>query len=175
MTLAFTYVRAGIIEDVRQGSNERKKEQIRQHIESKCYDLGFFEDRAKSGQNVQRPEFERALKFLDRKPQIVIVSKVDRFTRSLSDLLKMFEYFDQNGIGPVSANDPGIDTTTPNGRLMLQIPGAFAESERNMINSCTKEGREQLNKRIKFSKPPFEFRVPGFESSTAPPIIEFIM
>ena len=163
MTLAFAYVRASTIEEVRQGSNERQKEQIRQHVESKGYELEFFEDRAKSGKNTLRPEFERMLKSLDRKPQVIIISKIDRFARSLSDLLRTLEYLDQNGIGFVSVNDPGIDTTTPNGRLLLQILGAFAEFERNMINSRTKAGREQaMNRGIKFGRPALKTRNGSF-------------
>ena len=163
MTLAFAYVRASTIEEVRQGSNERQKDIITEYAKSKGYELEFFEDRAKSGKNTQRPEFERMLKSLDKKPQIVIVSKIDRFARSLSDLLKTLEYLDQNGIGFVSVNDSGIDTTTPNGRLLLQILGAFAEFERNMINSRTKAGREQaLNKGVKFGRPALKTRNGSF-------------
>jgi DNA invertase Pin-like site-specific DNA recombinase len=163
MTLAFAYVRASTQEEVRQGSNERQKDTIRQYAESRGYELEFFEDKAKSGKNTQRPEFERMLKSLESKPQIVIVSKIDRFARSLSDLLKTLEYLDQNGVGFVSVNDPGIDTTTPNGRLLLQILGAFAEFERNMINSRTKAGREQaMNRGVKFGRPALKTRNGSF-------------
>ena len=163
MTLAFAYVRASTIEEVRQGSNERQKATIIQYAKSKGYELDFFEDRARSGKNTQRPEFERMLKSLDVKPGVVIVAKIDRFARSLSDLLRMLEYLDQKGIGFISVNDPGIDTTTPNGRLLLQILGAFAEFERNMINSRTKAGREQaLNKGIKFGRPALKTRNGSF-------------
>ncbi|MEM3448604.1 MAG: recombinase family protein [Candidatus Methanomethyliaceae archaeon] len=163
MTLAFAYVRASTMDEVRQGSNERQKETIRQYAHSKGYELEFFEDKARSGKNIQRPEFERMLKSLDRKPHVIIVSKIDRFARSLSDLLKTLEYLGQNGIGFVSVNDPGIDTTTPNGRLLLQILGAFAEFERNMINSRTKAGREQaMKKGIKFGRPALKTRNGSF-------------
>ena len=154
MTLAFAYVRASTQEEVRQGSNERQKGIITEYARSKGDELEFFEDRAKSGKNIQRPDFERMLKSLDAKPKVVIVAKIDRFARSLSDLLRMLEYLDQKGIGFISVNDPGIDTTTPNGRLLLQILGAFAEFERNMINSRTKAGREQaMNRGVKFGRP----------------------
>ena len=163
MTLAFAYVRASTQEEVRQGSNERQKATIIQYAKSKGYELDFFEDRAKSGKNTQRPDFERMLKSLDAKPKVVIVAKIDRFARSLSDLLKTLEYLDQKGIGFISVNDSGIDTTTPNGRLLLQILGAFAEFERNMINSRTKAGREQaLNKGIKFGRPALKTRNGSF-------------
>lgn len=163
MTLAFAYVRASTPEEVRQGSNERQKEAIRQYLDQKGYEIEIFEDKAKSGKNTQRPEFERMLKSLEMKPKIVIVSKIDRFARSLSDLLKTLEYLDQNGVGFVSVNDPGIDTTTPNGRLLLQILGAFAEFERNMINTRTKAGREQAqSKGVKFGRPALKTRNGNF-------------
>ena len=163
MTLAFAYVRASTQEEVRQGSNVRQKAIIREYAKSKGYELEFFEDRAKSGKNIQRPDFERMLKSLDAKPKVVIVAKIDRFARSLSDLLRMLEYLDQKGIGFISVNDPGIDTTTPNGRLLLQILGAFAEFERNMINSRTKAGREQaMNRGVKFGRPALKTRNGSF-------------
>ncbi len=163
MTLAFAYVRASTQEEVRQGSNERQKDTIRQYADSRGYELEFFEDKAKSGKNTQRPDFERMLKSLDTRPKVVIVAKIDRFARSLSDLLRMLEYLDQKGIGFVSVNDPGIDTTTPNGRLLLQILGAFAEFERNMINSRTRAGREQaLNRGVRFGRPALKTRNGNF-------------
>ncbi|EQD51991.1 resolvase domain-containing protein, partial [mine drainage metagenome] len=163
MTLAFAYVRASTMDEVKQGSNERQKEAILQYTAQRGYELEFFEDKAKSGKNTLRPDFERMLKSLDRKPQIVIVSKIDRFARSLSDLLRTLEYLDQNDVGFVSVNDSGIDTTTPNGRLLLQILGAFAEFERNMINTRTKAGREQAqSKGVKFGRPALKTRNGSF-------------
>ncbi len=163
MTLAFAYVRASTHEEVRQGSNERQKELIRQYADSRGYELEFFEDRAKSGKNTKRPDFERMLKSLDAKPKVVIVAKIDRFARSLSDLLRMLECLSQKGIGFVSVNDPGIDTTTPNGRLLLQILGAFAEFERNIINTRTRAGREQaMNRGVKFGRPALKTRNGNF-------------
>ena len=163
MTLAFGYVRASTQEEVRQGSNERQKDIIREYAQSRGYELEIFEDKAKSGKNTQRPDFERMLNTLDNEPKVVIVAKIDRFARSLSDLLRMLEYLGQKGVGFVSVNDPGIDTTTPNGRLLLQILGAFAEFERNMINSRTKAGREQaMNRGVRFGRPPLKTRNGSF-------------
>ncbi len=163
MTLAFGYVRSSTMEEVKQGSNERQKSIIQEYAKIKGYDIEFFEDKAKSGKDTMRPEFERMLKSINRKPSAIIVSKIDRFARSLSDLLKTLELLDKNGIGFVSVNDSGIDTTTPNGRLLLQILGAFAEFERNMINSRTKAGREQAIARgTKFGRPRFKTKRGNF-------------
>ena len=163
MTLAFGYVRASTQEEVRQGSNERQKAEILRYARAKGYDVEFFEDRAKSGKNTQRPDFERMMNTLDAKPKVVIVAKIDRFARSLSDLLRMLEYLDQKGVGFISVNDPGVDTTTPNGRLLLQILGAFAEFERSMINSRTRAGREQaMNRGVRFGRPALKTRNGSF-------------
>ena len=159
MALAFGYVRASTQEEVRQGSNERQKEVIRQYDQARGYELKFFEDRAKSGKNTKRPDFESMLKSLDNAPKVVIVAKIDRFARSLSDLLRMLEYLDQKGIGFISVNDPSIDTTTLNGSLLLQILCAFVKFERSMINSRTKAGREQtMNRGVRFGMPALKIR-----------------
>ena len=79
MTLAFGYVRASTQEEVRQGSNERQKDIIREYAQSRGYELEIFEDKAKSGKNTQRPDFERMLNTLDNEPKVVIVAKIDRF------------------------------------------------------------------------------------------------
>jgi len=88
MTLAFGYVRASTLDEVKQGSNERQKEEILRYAHSN-YDIEFFEDKAKSGKNTQRPEFERMLKSLDRKPKLIIVSKIDRSALSCLILISI--------------------------------------------------------------------------------------
>jgi len=63
------------------------------------------------------------------------------------------------GIGFISLQDRGIDTTTPNGKLLLQILGAFAEFERNLINQRTRAGKEKAKmKGIKFGRPKGELK-----------------
>ncbi len=59
MTLAFAYVRASTIEEVRQGSNERQKATIIQYAISKGYELDFFEDRAKSREEHSETRFRK--------------------------------------------------------------------------------------------------------------------
>ena len=54
----------------------------------------------------------------------------------------------------MSIADTGIDTTNPNGKLLIQILGAFAEFERNIINERTRKGREFARERgRKFGRP----------------------
>lgn len=95
MMLAFGYVSASTQEKVKQGSNEKQKTEILRYAMAKGYEVEFFKDRAKPRNNTQRIEFERMLKYLDNKPNVIIVSKIDRFVRSLSDLLKTLEFLDE--------------------------------------------------------------------------------
>ena len=83
-----------------------------------------------------------------------VVIKIDRYARSIIDLLNSIPEFEQNGVGFISVQDSGFDTISPNGQLLLQILGAFAEFERTTINSRTSAGREKAKaKGVKFGRP----------------------
>jgi DNA invertase Pin-like site-specific DNA recombinase len=68
-----------------------------------------------------------------------VVWKLDRLSRSLKDLLHILERITEAEAGFRSLTE-AIDTTTPAGRMMLQMLGAFAEFERNMIRERTRLG-----------------------------------
>ena len=70
---------------------------------------------------------------------VLVVWKLDRLSRSLSDLLQIFKRLDEVSAGFRSLTE-AIDTTTAAGRMMLQMLGAFAEFERQMIRERTKLG-----------------------------------
>jgi len=61
-----------------------------------------------------------------------VVWKLDRLSRSLKDLLHLIDRLNSKGAGFRSLTEQ-IDTTTPAGRMMMQMVGAFAEFEREMI------------------------------------------
>lgn len=91
-----------------------------------------------SGASRTRPELGRALDGL-RRGDVLVVARIDRLARSLSHLLEIVEGLDRRGVGFRSLADP-IDTTSPQGRLTLQILGAVAEFERALIAERTKAG-----------------------------------
>ncbi len=91
-----------------------------------------------SGGRWDRPQLHKLLDQL-RKGDRVMVWKLDRLSRSLKDLLVIMERIDQAGAGFISLTE-AIDTTTPAGRMMMQIVGSFAEFEREMIRERTKAG-----------------------------------
>lgn len=96
-----------------------------------------FEETA-SGTRWDRPELQRLMDQL-RPDDVVVVWKLDRLSRSLKDLLILMERIDQAGAGFRSLTE-SIDTTTPAGRMMMQMVGSFSEYEREMIRERTRAG-----------------------------------
>lgn len=93
-----------------------------------------------SGKTTSRPEFNQML--IDMrlmKFNCIMVTKLDRLGRSLQHLLSLFEEFNRKGVNFIAITQ-NIDTTNASGRLQMQILGAFAEFERNIISERTKEG-----------------------------------
>ena len=72
---------------------------------------------------------------------MLVVWKLDRLSRSLKDVLTIMEKLTEEKAGFRSLTE-AIDTTTPAGRMMLQMLGAFAEFERAMLRERTKAGLE---------------------------------
>ncbi len=94
---------------------------------SEMYDDGGF-----SGATMDRPAFRRLLSDVSAgKIDVVVVYKVDRLTRSLSDFAKIVEIFDKRGVSFVSVTQQ-FNTTSSMGRLTLNILLSFAKFEREV-------------------------------------------
>jgi DNA invertase Pin-like site-specific DNA recombinase len=91
-----------------------------------------------SGGRWDRPELHRLLDQL-RKGDVLVVWKLDRLSRSLRDVLIIMDGLVEAKAGFRSLTE-AIDTTTPAGRMMMQMVGAFAEFERAMLRERTKVG-----------------------------------
>jgi DNA invertase Pin-like site-specific DNA recombinase len=97
----------------------------------------IFEEAA-SGGRWDRPELHRLLDQL-REGDTLVVWKLDRLSRSLKDVLHIMERIATAGAGFRSLTE-NIDTTTPAGRMMMQMVASFAEFERAMIRERTSAG-----------------------------------
>lgn len=120
---------------VSKGDDQSTAAQKRALKEAGCDRL--FEEAA-SGGRWDRPQLHRMLDQL-RPNDIVVVWKLDRLSRSLKDLLHILEKLEAAGAGFRSLTE-SIDTTTPAGRMMMQMVGSFAEFERAMIRERTSAG-----------------------------------
>ena len=103
----------------------------------------IFQEKA-SGGRWDRPELHRLFGQL-RKGDAVVVWKLDRLSRSLKDVLTLMEKIAQAGAGFRSLSE-AIDTTTPGGRMLMQIVGTFAEFERAMLRERTLNGLDAARK-----------------------------
>jgi DNA invertase Pin-like site-specific DNA recombinase len=106
-------------------------------------------DNGISGMKDHRPQLDRLLEAA-RKRQIdmIVVWKLDRFGRSLKQLVMTLEELSSFGIGFISYQD-SIDLTTPQGRLMFHIIGSMAEFERELIAERVRAGIENARRRGK--------------------------
>ena len=99
----------------------------------------IFREKATGGR-WKRPELQRLLEHL-RKGDVLVVWKLDRLSRSLKDVLTIMERIQEANAGFRSLTE-AIDTTTPAGRMMMQMVGSFAEFERAMLRERTRAGLE---------------------------------
>ena len=91
------------------------------------YDDGGF-----SGGSMERPALTRLIEAIQAKRiDVVVVYKVDRLTRSLTDFAKLVELFDGHGVSFVSVTQ-SFNTTSSMGRLTLNVLLSFAQFEREV-------------------------------------------
>jgi DNA invertase Pin-like site-specific DNA recombinase len=97
-------------------------------------------DHGFSGGTDQRPGLKKVMALVrERKVDAIIVTKLDRFARSLKHLVSALDEFAILSVLFISVGDQ-IDLSTAAGRLMMQIIGAFAEFERGLVRERTLAG-----------------------------------
>ncbi|MGH7088525.1 MAG: recombinase family protein [Stellaceae bacterium] len=107
-----------------------------------------------SGASRNRPELARLLDHL-RRGDVVVVSRLDRLTRSTRDLLDIAELIKEAEAGLRSLGEPWADTTSPAGRMVLTVFAGIAEFERALLHQRTGAGRAAARARgVRFGRPP---------------------
>lgn len=100
----------------------------------------------------RRPVLVRLL-YSVRRGDVVVVYKLDRLARSLTHLLALLSRLEALGVGLRSLTEP-VDTTTPAGRMLVQLLGAFAEFERALIRERSMAGQDAAKARgVQFGRP----------------------
>ncbi len=92
-----------------------------------------------TGTKTSRPQFNKMLDVL-KEGDTLVVTKLDRFARTASKGTELIKALLDKGI-KVHVLNMGLIEDTPTGRLILNIMGAFAEFERDMIVERTQEGK----------------------------------
>src|SRR5665811_1523624 len=99
----------------------------------------LFDDGGYSGGTMERPALKRLPADIEAgQIDVVVVYKVDRLTRALSDFAKLVEVFDRRGVSFVSITQQ-FNTTTSMGRLTLNILLSFAQFERELIGERVRD------------------------------------
>lgn len=99
-----------------------------------------FVDKGKSGKNMNREQLNNALAVIERgEAGGIIVSKLDRLSRSLLDFAMLMARADDEGWNIV-ALDLNLDLSTPAGKMMAGILAVFAQFERDVISQRTRDG-----------------------------------
>lgn len=102
--------------------------------------VGEFVDSGISGSKERRPQLDALMADARRRKfDCVLVYRYDRFARSLRQLVNALEEFRSLGVDFVSLHE-GVDTSTPNGRLVFGIFASIAEFERELIRDRVLSG-----------------------------------
>lgn len=144
------YIRVSSAQQVDDGYGlDFQKRDLEQLVQFKSHNDGWFTkpewlfvDEGISGATMNRPAFQKMMKMVQKKKfDVVAVWKIDRMSRSLSDLLKTFEELQQHGVNFYSLKE-GMDFGKGAiGTLTLQLLGSLSQYEKSMIKARTAEGR----------------------------------
>lgn len=104
--------------------------------ERKCDKI--FKEKKSGTQAANRKELQRALEYV-REGDSLVVTKLDRIARSMSDLLRIADRLKDKGVS-LQVLDQSIDTSTSEGRLMFNMLGAFAEFENDIRRERQMDG-----------------------------------
>ena len=146
--LAAIYVRVSTQDQAQHGfSLDAQQDSLQNYAKAIGYDIfKIYRDEGKSAKDLNRPEMQQMLADAKAKKfSAIFIYKLDRFSRSLKDLILTIDLLKEWGIDFVSLQDK-IETASASGKLMFHIISAFAEFERNIIGDRTKFGMERKAK-----------------------------
>ena len=136
------YLRVSTIEQASEGLSLANQEaKIEAFATAKDWDLiGIFRDEGVSAKDLNREGIQQVIEGCRKHEfDVVIIYKLDRLTRSVRDLGYLTQdVFEKTGVDFSSIQD-NFDTTTANGKLVLNILGSVAQWERDIIAERTRE------------------------------------
>ena len=153
---AIGYVRVSTEEQSRSGAGlEAQRQAIIRECERRGWELvDTIEDRGYSARDLRRPGIQAALDALnDGSAEALVVSKLDRLSRSMLDFTALMARAQREGWALV-ALDCAVDTTTPAGEAMANVLATFAQFERRLIGQRTREALARKREQgVKLGRP----------------------
>ena len=132
-------------------SIENQIELCRQYIamhfgEDAAENVLVYEDEGFSGGNLNRPDFKKMMTAAkERKIRAIVVYRLDRISRNISDFSSLIEELGRLGIDFVSIRE-SFDTSSPMGRAMMYIASVFSQLERETIAERIRDNMHELAK-----------------------------
>ena len=123
------------------------KEYVRVHYGDAAVDkVVVYEDEGFSGGNLNRPDFKKMMDAAKkRKIKAIIVYRLDRISRNISDFASLIEELAHLDISFISIKEQ-FDTSTPMGRAMMYIASVFSQLERETIAERIRDNMHELAK-----------------------------
>ena len=155
------YIRVSTRDQVEEGvSLAAQEKRIRAYCQARDWEcIGVITDAGESGTKLDRPGLQEVVKLCEaRGTEGVVVLKLDRLTRSVRDLGYLIDdVFTRNRVAFTSVQD-NFDTTTANGRLILNILGTVAQWERDIIAERTADALQHLKEQgQRYGQVPFGY------------------
>ncbi len=130
-----------------QQDTELQIRELTEFAKSKGWEAYRIYEEKITGTTANRPQLKQMLADMQTgKFSLVLVWKLDRFARSLKDLLSLLETLQDCRVDFISMKDQ-IDLSTPAGRLMAHLIGAFAEFEASLIRERVRAGLANAKKK----------------------------
>lgn len=151
------YDRVSTVEQADEGAGlAAQRTRIQREVEYKELTIvTWCSDPGRSGKDLNRPGLAEALDIIERgEARGLIVSKLDRLSRSLLDFAGLMERARKGGWN-LMALDLGLDLSTPTGEMMANILATFAQFERRVIGQRTRDGlAEKRAAGVRLGRPP---------------------
>lgn len=120
--------------------------QLSQLTEAGCVRIFSERKTATTAHEDKRPELKACMDFL-RKGDTLLVTRLDRFSRSATDFYSLMTQLEKKGVSFKALLQPEMDTTTSNGRLIMGLLAIIAEHDNDMRKQRQREGIEKARAR----------------------------
>jgi site-specific DNA recombinase len=175
---AIGYARVRTEEQSQQGvSISNQVQKIQAYCIAKDWELvAVIRDEGCSGKDLNRPGMQEIIKGCRKRAfDVVVTMKLDRLTRSVKDLGYLVEdVFNKHGVAFSSLQD-NFDTSTANGRMVMNILATLAQWERDIISERTRDAMQFMKRSLMLvGAVPFGFDLSGKELTPNPDEMETI-
>lgn len=156
------YARVSTDEQAREGESlNTQVARLHHYAASRGFEsVEVFKDEGHSAKDLNRPALTRLITLIERgEVEAVCTIAIDRLSRNLLDMLRFIELCERYDTSFV-CTAINFDTSTPIGRMTLQMLAAFAEFERAMIATRVRSTMNEIvrQKKRHLSSPPFGYR-----------------